>query len=89
VPTLGENRRTTLKIPAGTQDGTVFRIRGRGMPTLRGGERGDQLVRIHIEVPKKLSNEQREKLEAFAIASGDAANPIEESWWQKALRLFE
>jgi molecular chaperone DnaJ len=90
VPTLGDKEATTtkLKIPAGTQDGTVFRIRGRGMPNLHGGTRGDQLVRIHIEIPKKLTGEQREKLEAFAIACGDAENPIEESWWKKAKKLF-
>ena len=90
IPTLGdkETKNTMLKIPAGTQDGTVFRIRGRGMPNLHGGSRGDQLVRIHIEVPKKLTGEQREKLEAFAVACGDADNPIEESWWKKAKKLF-
>lgn len=90
VPTLGDKESTTtkLKIPSGTQDGTVFRIRGRGMPNLHGGTRGDQLVRIHIEIPKKLTSEQREKLEAFAIACGDAENPIEESWWKKARKLF-
>jgi molecular chaperone DnaJ len=90
VPTLADGgaKNTILKIPAGTQDGTVFRIRGRGMPNLHGGSRGDQLVRIHIEVPKKLTSEQREKLEAFAISCGDAENPIEESWWKKAKKLF-
>ena len=89
VPTLGADAKNTmLKIPQGTQDGTVFRIRGRGMPNLHGGNKGDQLIRIHIEVPKKLGSEQREKLEAFAIACGDADNPIEESWWKKAKKLF-
>jgi molecular chaperone DnaJ len=91
VPTLGgteEKNSAMLKIPVGTQDGTVFRIRGRGMPNLHGGTKGDQLVRIHIEVPKKLSSEQRQKLEDFAIACGDAENPIEESWWKKAKKIF-
>jgi molecular chaperone DnaJ len=91
VPTLGgeEDPKTAmLKIPVGTQDGTVFRIRGRGMPSLHGGSKGDQLVRIHIEIPKKLSSEQREKLEAFAISCGDADNPIEEGWWKKAKKIF-
>jgi molecular chaperone DnaJ len=89
VPALSpEGKGSALKIPAGTQDGTTFRIRGRGMPGLHGGSKGDQLVKVHIEVPKKLSLEQREKLEAFAIACGDAENPIEESWWKKAKRRF-
>jgi len=87
VPSLGEDAKNTmLKIPVGTQDGTTFRIRGRGMPSLHGHQRGDQLVKVHIEVPKKLSAEQREKLEAFAFACGDAENPIEASWWKRAMR---
>jgi molecular chaperone DnaJ len=91
VPTLGgesDAKSAMLKIPAGTQDGTIFRIRGRGMPNLHGGPKGDQLVKIHIEIPKKLSAGQREKLEAFAIACGDADNPIEENWWAKAKKIF-
>jgi molecular chaperone DnaJ len=89
IPTLGEGAKNTkLKIPAGTQDGTVFRIRSRGMPNLHSGQRGDQLVRIHIEVPKKLTKDQKGKLEDFAIACGDAENPIEENWWEKAKKMF-
>ncbi len=90
VPSLGEDGKgSMLKIPTGTQDGTTFRIRGRGMPRLNSGSRGDLLVKVHIEVPKKLTAEQREKLEAFAIACGDAENPIEESWWKRAKKRFE
>ncbi len=89
APTIGaDSRRTTLKIPAGTQDGTIFRIRDKGMPPVRGGSRGDMLVRVHIEVPRKLTSEQREKLEAFAIACGDAENPVEEGFLKKAKRFF-
>jgi len=58
-----------LKIPAGTQPESILRVRGQGMPILnQSGARGDQLVHIAVEVPKKLSHEQREKLEAFAHA---------------------
>lgn len=60
-----------VKIPAGTQSGTIFRIREGGMPRLRGGGRGDLMVRVTVEVPKKLSSEQRDKLKEFAIACGD------------------
>lgn len=89
IPTLGDGEKNAkLKIPAGTQDGTVFRIRGRGMPNLHTNQRGDQLVRIHIEVPTKLTKEQKAKLEDFAISCGDAENPIEESWWAKAKKMF-
>lgn len=60
-----------LKIPAGTQPGTALRMKGLGMPNLRGGEKGDLLVRIHVEVPRKLTDDQRKKLEEFAVACGD------------------
>ncbi len=87
VPTL--SGRASLKIPAGTQSGTTFRLRGKGMPTLRGGQPGDQLVQVEIEVPKKLSGEQREKLEAFAEACGDADRPVSESFFEKAKKWFD
>ncbi len=90
VPTLSnESGLVTLKIPAGTQDGTVFKLRGRGMPHLRGGGSGDQFVRVHIEVPRKLSSEQRRHLEAFAVASGDADSGESKGFWEKAKRIFE
>jgi molecular chaperone DnaJ len=56
----------TLKIPAGTQNGTTFRIKGRGMPSVGGnGSRGNHCVTVTIDVPSKLSKEQREKLQEF------------------------
>lgn len=57
VPTI--DGKAILKIPAGTDSETLFRMRGKGMPTLR-GERGDQLVKVRIEVPKKLGKRQLE-----------------------------
>ena len=86
VPTL--NGKASLKIPAGTQSGTTFRLRGHGMPNLRTKENGDQLVRVEIEVPKRLTREQREKLEAFAVACGDAENPVSEGFFEKAKKFF-
>lgn len=87
VPTL--QGRASLKIPAGTQGGTTFRLRGKGMPHLRGNGHGDQLVRVEIEVPKKLSAKEKETLEAFAEASGDA-NPNDEGggFFAKAKKWF-
>jgi molecular chaperone DnaJ len=87
VPTL--QGKGSLKIPAGTQSGTVFRLRNTGIPDLRGGNRGDQMVRVTIEVPKKLSSDQKHKLEAFAEACGDAGNPVEEGFLNKAKKFFE
>ncbi|MGC9450598.1 MAG: molecular chaperone DnaJ [Oceanipulchritudo sp.] len=90
VPTLSnKSGRVSLKIPQGTQDGTVFKLRDRGIPSLRGGGHGNQFVRVHIEVPKKLTSEQRDLLEKFAKACGDTDHPVEESFWEKAKKIFE
>lgn len=87
VPTLFG--KASLKLPAGTQSGTTFRLRGKGMPSLRNrGDQGDQLVRVHVEVPQSLSAEQRKLLEQFALVSGDAENPTSKSWFEKAKKFF-
>lgn len=86
VPTLFG--KASLKIPAATQSGTTFRLRGKGMPQLRGGSQGDQLVRVHVEVPTSLTSEQRKVLEEFARVCGDADKPVSESWFEKAKKFF-
>ena len=86
VPTL--SGKATLKIPAGTQSGTTFRLRDRGVTNLRSGHPGDQLVRVHVEVPSSLSAEQRRILEEFARVSGDAAEPTSRSFFEKAKKFF-
>jgi molecular chaperone DnaJ len=86
VPTL--SGKASLKIPVGTQSGTTFRLKGKGMPSLRGGGHGDQLVRVHVEVPTSLSAEQRKKLEEFALLSGDADEPMAKSFFEKAKKFF-
>jgi molecular chaperone DnaJ len=68
VPTIDGSG--VLKIPAGTQSGTTFRLRGKGMPVVGRSQRGDHLVQAHVEVPEKLTKVQREKLEAFAESMG-------------------
>ena len=86
VPTLfGKG---SLKIPPGTQSGTKFRLRGQGVPHLRGSGQGDLLVQVQVEVPTKLTNDQKEKLEAFADACGDPGNPISDSFVEKAKKFF-
>ena len=52
-------------IPEGTQPGTVFRIRGQGIPSLRGGVKGDLYIEINVEVPKKLTDKQKDLLRQF------------------------
>ncbi len=86
VPTLFG--KASLKIPAGTQSGTTFRLKAKGMPSLRGGVAGDQLVRVHVEVPQSLSPEQRKILEEFARVSGDADEPMSKSFFEKAKKFF-
>ncbi len=60
-----------LSVVAGTQSAATYRLRGRGMPTVRGGGRGDLLVTVHVVVPAKLSKRERELLEEFAAVGGD------------------
>lgn len=86
VPTL--SGKASLKIPTATQSGTTFRLRGKGMPSLRGGHHGDQLVRVHVEVPTTLTSEQRKILEEFARVSGDANEPTSKSFFEKAKKFF-
>ena len=86
IPTL--SGKATLKIPPGTQSGTTFRLRDKGMPSLRGGRHGDQLVRMHVEVPSALTAEQRRLLDEFARVSGDASEPTSRSFFEKAKKFF-
>ncbi len=69
VPTLAGH--VKLSIPAGTQPGTVFRLKGEGMLDMRNGKKGDEMVRVTVDVPKKLTQKQKELLEQFAKESGD------------------
>ena len=69
VPTL--DGKVKLTIPEGTQPGAVFRLRGRGIPYLRGSGRGDQFVTVSIKVPKNLTGSQKELLRQFAASMGE------------------
>ena len=87
VPTL--EGKVGMRIPEGTQPGKVMRLRGKGLPSLRGGERGDQFVRIFVEVPTKLSDEQRKLLERFAELSGEEVSPVTKGFLEKLRDLFD
>ncbi|MDX6387525.1 MAG: curved DNA-binding protein, partial [Gaiellaceae bacterium] len=63
--------RVSLKVPAGTQEGRLLRIRGHGAPKLGGGGKGDLIARLRVSVPKKLSKKEREALEALQKLSHD------------------
>lgn len=69
VPTL--NGKAKIKVPAGTQTGSVFRIRGKGMPRLHGSGSGDLHVKVNIKTPASLTPRQKELLEALAAEFGE------------------
>jgi len=69
IPTIDGRVKYTL--PAGTQTGTVFRLRGKGIPVLQGRGRGDQIVTVKVQVPTNLTTEQREALRVFGEAMGE------------------
>jgi molecular chaperone DnaJ len=87
VPTLDGS--STIKLPVGTQSGTQFRVRGKGMPVLGNSQRrGDLHVHIEVEVPTKLNARQKELLEELADSMGVENSPQHESFFEKAKRFF-
>lgn len=86
VPTL--NGAVSLKIPAGTQSGSTFRIRSLGMPALQGLAKGDILTYVQVEVPTRLDPEQREVLHKFAELCGEENNPIHKSFYDRVKSFF-
>ncbi|HTX79049.1 MAG TPA: molecular chaperone DnaJ [Longilinea sp.] len=78
VPTV--EGKAKLKIPAGTQPGKVFTLKGKGIPHVRGGGRGDQLVVINVEVPSHLSGDQKKLFEQLASTLGTEVRPQERSF---------
>ncbi len=87
VPTL--DGQVTMKVPEGTQPGKVMRLKGKGIPSLRGGSRGDQLVRMKVVVPTKLTDKQKDALQKFADISKDNINPEEKSFLNKVKDFFK
>ncbi len=86
VPTLdGE---AELKIPHGTQSATVFKLRGMGLPDIQGYRKGDQLVRIHVETPTKLSKEQKELIKQFDEISTTKTYPSHKRFMDKIKASF-
>jgi len=87
IPTIDGKVKYTL--PAGTQPGTTFRLRGKGIPELRGRGRGDQYVTVQVKVPASLTNQQRDALQAFAEAMGESTpapasgSPVKEFFKKK------
>lgn len=86
VPTL--EGKASVKIPPGTQSGTTFRLRGKGIQDLSTGRKGDLHVRVQVEVPTRLSAEQKEQIEKFSDSCDKANSPLHESFFQKAKKFF-
>ena len=87
IPTIDGN--VTQRIPEGTQHGTKFRLKGRGIPYIRGNGRGDQYVRIVVEVPKNLSVRQREILQEFAKESNEKNYNQHKKFTEKIKEYFK
>ena len=79
---------TELTIPAGTQPGKVFRIKGKGIPRLRGHGRGDQLVRVQLEVPRRLTERQKELLREFDELCPPEGIPVIQGFLDKIKSFF-
>lgn len=86
IPTL--NGAHKLEIPAGTQTGTVFRLRGMGVPHLGSRGRGDQVVQATVEVPTKLTKRQKELLRELAEASGEDLNSLSPGFLSKFKKIL-
>jgi molecular chaperone DnaJ len=87
VPTL--EGKAQLRIPAGTQGGQIFKLRGKGIINVNGRERGNLLARVIVEVPTRLNAEQRQKLAEFADLCGEENAPMRKSFFERAKEFFE
>ncbi|HOM02460.1 MAG TPA: molecular chaperone DnaJ [Acetivibrio sp.] len=81
VPTL--DGKVKLVIPEGTQTGSIFKLKGKGIPFIRGSGRGDQHVKVNVEVPKKLNEKQKEVLRQFAELVGDEVHEQRKGFFNK------
>ncbi|TVY09116.1 molecular chaperone DnaJ [Paenibacillus cremeus] len=86
IPTLTE--KVKLKIPAGTQTDTYFRLKGKGVPRLRGHGQGDQHVKVVVVTPTSLSEEQKDLLREFSRVSGENTNEQNQSIFERMKRAF-
>ncbi len=86
VPTL--DGKAHVKIPAGTQGGQMFKLRGKGIVNINGRDRGDLLARMIVEVPTRLNTEQKQKLKEFADLMGEENTPLRKSFFDRAKDFF-
>jgi molecular chaperone DnaJ len=87
VPTL--HGKVKLKVPAGTQTATRFRLKGKGVPNVRGYGTGDQHVQVKVVTPTKLTDKQKQLLREFADISGQVPDEQHESFFDKVKKAFK
>ncbi len=88
IPTI-DGGKAKIKIPAGTQSGKQFRLKGKGMPYMRGGDYGDLYIQVNTEVPISLNKEQKELLEKFREIENEKSNPSIKKFFQKAKSFWK
>tara|TARA_Y100000816_G_scaffold170098_1_gene122106 strand:+ start:360 stop:1484 length:1125 start_codon:yes stop_codon:yes gene_type:complete len=88
IPTI-DGGKAKIKIPAGTQSGKQFRLRGKGMPYMRGSGNGDLYVQVNTEVPVSLNKEQKELLEKFRDIENEKSNPSIRKFFEKAKSFWK
>ena len=88
IPTI-DGGKAKIKIPAGTQSGKQFRLKGKGMPYIRGSGNGDLYVQLNTEVPISLNKEQKELLEKFRKIENEKSNPSIKKFFQKAKSFWK
>jgi molecular chaperone DnaJ len=88
IPTI-DGGRAKIKIPEGTQNGKQFRLKGKGMPYMRGSGNGDLYVQVNTEVPISLNREQKELLEKFRKIENEKSNPSIKKFFQKAKSFWK
>ena len=85
IPTI--DGKVKYSLPAGTQTGTTFRLRGKGIPELRSSRRGDQYVTVRVQVPTNLTGQQKDALLAYAETMGEGkeapAKPVKDFFEKK------
>jgi molecular chaperone DnaJ len=86
VPTLKGTEE--LEVSAGTQHGEVFKLKGKGLPDLRTSRTGDEIVQILIEIPRKLSDRQKQLLKEFAASEDEKLMPQRKSFVDKLKKVF-
>jgi molecular chaperone DnaJ len=88
IPTI-DGGKAKIKIPEGTQSGKQFRLKGKGMPYMRGSGTGDLYVQINTEVPISLNREQKELLEKFREIENEKSNPSIKQFFKKAKNFWK